>query len=1016
MTVIIGNYILNILKDNYSWNENCGENGSHATSSVSLSVRPVDGFLTYLMTAEGNLPAVIKDGSTVVFSGIVRPYTGTSFEGNYQDNISLEIMDNTETLHQYIYPEPTDGKKDGCIYPQVWKGKTLSEMTTILFELGGQTVSGFSSSELIPYFKLEGEQYLDDVISELLFEFGYDYKWSVDGKAIIFPTFVDDVTIGTISDVRGNYSISRSDDTTDGLKVTWKEYAYLTNVPIFSYSSGNQTFNAGWEAEVGSSMTLSGKLYSGVMHDSHFNPNSTMPSGNLWTWNFPQLNSGSGWASKLGKQYPKIDKDSVLFVKTSADRISVGMFDEIGINLSPTLESYDTEGMRMWVDYSGRFNVAFGTGWTWKITVYGDVGVGIDSEASYNIVGANPETKELKYRLGLKGSKVISDSLVKQLYLRSKYSKITYSFSSLSDYELGAYYTSEGNTIRIISKTKDADGIYTYRGEGCKPYSDVTITVNTEQQGNNRATTAVATSVKTVNSYATSTSKVTAPTEGWSSLIPNLASSSSFLWTKSRSVSDDVDEESVSWSKPVVMAVGVKAVEDKVAVTDDGKSLTTGEDKTPVVVDASQTLEKESITREEIDTQSLMAGELTINNGGIIHSDGYTMGDIDKKDESGAYICSSGFGVSSEGAIEAISGRMRGVVADDLTIVSGAIETINEEQHGTLSYSDTFPTDSSSWLWQPKDVYNTTLTNYASLFGVKRYDGTVVYNGVTTSYGFAVYSSAISNLRLGIYKSEDDVKWYKYDLDTPQTDDIQITVDGAVVLQIGPSYSTWIGASRYALFSGIPTVDKGFKASVTSGTYKGVTLSSDWTVTRGATSFSLSNGATTYKLSNGYIKESSWPSYNFSYVSKPKGVYISDLYPQSTGVSKIGGEGQEFAEITAEKFSGDVNESGTKNSVYGAKFTGTVLLNESNISNGGSYPLKEMVTNYEWITVLADVNYTRGIATFHSSLYSQWTSENTRLVIASDSEYLSIYFCTASSVIVRDKSSAITTLKIIGYK
>ncbi len=986
MKVIIGNYTLDILREGFSWNENCGENGSHVTSSVSCSVRPVDGFLTYLMTAEGNLDAVIKDGDSTLFSGVVRPYTGTSFEGNCQDNIDLEIMDYTESMHIYIYPETTDGQKTGCIYPKLWKGKTLEEVVSALFALAGRIVS-FSSSEALPYFKLEGEQYLDDVISELLYEYGLDYKWSADGTAEIFSTFVDDSSVGTVSDVRGTYSISRSDDTTDGLKVTWKEYEYQSNVPLYSFDSGNQTFNEGWTSQVSSTKVLTGKLYSGAMHDSYFNSGSSMPSGNLWTWNFPDLKSG--WAYKLTGQTDKATLgDYVILVETDQSKITVTLSDEDGVTYSPTLESYDTEGMRMYVDYSGRFDVALGKGWTWRITVRGDIGIATESEASYNIVGANPDTRELKYRLGLKGSPVISESLVKQLYLRSKYSKITYSWQSLTSYTLGGFYTLEGNTIRIISKTKDENGIYTYRAEGCKPYGETTVSVSTEQKANNRTTSSTPTNARLVSAFATSASKVTAPSSGWLSSVPNMATSLDYLWTKTK------DEETDEWSEPTVMAVGVKAVEDKVAVAEDGKSLTKGEEKTPVVVDAAQVIEKETVTREEIDTQSLMAGELIINSGGTIHSEGYAMGDIDKTDESGAYTCSSGFGISSDGAIEAVSGRMRGVVADDLTIVSGAIETVNEAVSGTLTYTEAFP--SLSAKWGAKNIYQKTLDDYSSFLGKTKKEGTVTFNGTATSYGFAVHSGAVVNLRFGIYVTESSVSWHVYDLDSYFDDDIQIVVGGITVLQVGPSYDTWIGATKYALFSGIPAIESSFRATVSGGTYNGMTLVSKmWTLTRGTTAFALTYGETTYSLKNGYLAEANWPSYDFTYVSKPKGVYTADIYPKEAGVSKIGDEANEFASIRA------INIVG--NNVYGAKFN-TVELCHFTATGPTTAPLAYSLNGYQFVTIYAYNQYSSGVYTFPASLWSAWSTEESRLVLSTDSRYVGVYFPSASTIAVANLS------------
>ena len=105
--------------------------------------------------------------------------------------------------------------------------------------------------------------------------------------------------------------------------------------------------------------------------------------------------------------------------------------------------------------------------------------------------------------------------------------------------------------------------------------------------------------------------------------------------------------------------------------------------------------------------------------------------------------------------------------------------------------------------------------------------------------------------------------------------------------------------------------------------------------------------------------------------------------------------------------------------VYGAKFTGEVLWPTSEYSAvgaGSSCTLKYSVLNYEWITILGDTKYTRGVVTFHSSEYSTWSSDAYRLVISSDAEYVSLYFTSTTSIIIRDKSSAVKDIKIIGYK
>ncbi len=108
-----------------------------------------------------------------------------------------------------------------------------------------------------------------------------------------------------------------------------------------------------------------------------------------------------------------------------------------------------------------------------------------------------------------------------------------------------------------------------------------------------------------------------------------------------------------------------------------------------------------------------------------------------------------------------------------------------------------------------------------------------------------------------------------------------------------------------------------------------------------------------------------------------------------------------------------------RGTVYGAKFTGTILYPNSKANSTAysatSYTI-DSVLNYEWITILGGVKYTRAVATFHSSEYSTWCNSNYRLVLSSDAEYISFYFNSPTSIVIKDKSSSITDFKIIGYK
>ena len=94
-------YDLTILSEGFSFNNVCGEAGKHAVSSVNVQVRPFkDGVnvANKIINSDNLIKAEIID-SAALFTGVIRPYLNTSSMNAYAENLLLEIMDNTETMH-----------------------------------------------------------------------------------------------------------------------------------------------------------------------------------------------------------------------------------------------------------------------------------------------------------------------------------------------------------------------------------------------------------------------------------------------------------------------------------------------------------------------------------------------------------------------------------------------------------------------------------------------------------------------------------------------------------------------------------------------------------------------------------------------------------------------------------------------------------------------------------------------------------------------------------------------------
>ena len=485
-------YDLIILSEGFSFNCVCGEAGKHAVSSVNIQVRPFKDSVNIankIINSHGLIKAEIID-SAALFTGVIRPYLNTSSTNAYAENIQLEVMDNTETMHIYVYDPSVDGVVEGRIYPSVKKNILIRDLVEWLFSLCNLSVdvNSITTDETVPYFKLSSGVYVDEVIERFLFEYGYDYKFDNTGKAVIFHTYLDDVSVkGEIKDAINSISLSRSDDTLDGLNVTYKKYAYAANKRILNFYTGNMKFDDwGLFAD-----DLKGKLYSGFMHDKRFNPNSSMPDGNLWNWNFENC-------GVMIDDERKLTASDVLFVDTDISRCKVNLYDENDVDYSLVLDSYDENGCRLWVDYNGRFNVNPDftngwVGWTWRIEVYGNIGYAMSEDFSYSIDGPNPETFRFEY-LMVQSNDTIKENLVKKYYNRQKLSKVTYEFQSLSEYEIGDFYTlidpvsGRSQDVRLISRKKGSDNIYTYRAEGAGKIEDHPVEIKNESKSYSAST------------------------------------------------------------------------------------------------------------------------------------------------------------------------------------------------------------------------------------------------------------------------------------------------------------------------------------------------------------------------------------------------------------------------------------------------------------------------------------------------------------------------------------------------
>ena len=168
-----GNKTVNILKEGYRSGNQVGAKGKHATQTCSLSIRSYEISAMLLQEEAPLIRAELKDGATIIFQGVVRPYQSVSAKNNTENLFSLQLMDDTEVLKNTSIDEPEDylGKTLAWCINHLYGVARLPEVLVLPPEL---------STIDVPYFSMDPNKYpkVSDQIEAMLWEYGYDYKFS----------------------------------------------------------------------------------------------------------------------------------------------------------------------------------------------------------------------------------------------------------------------------------------------------------------------------------------------------------------------------------------------------------------------------------------------------------------------------------------------------------------------------------------------------------------------------------------------------------------------------------------------------------------------------------------------------------------------------------------------------------------------------------------------------------------------------------------------------------------------
>ena len=455
-----GDKTYTILRNGWVLPQTVGAKGKHATQSLNLSIKSAEAFAYFMTETQKNIRAEVKKDDATIFSGIVRPYLTTSASGVREDAVSMEILDYTELLHYYVTAD------------EVISNKTLDALIDDFFSRAGissvsRTYPSAFSSDNTYYVALTEGDYLDTILSTILYERGYDYRFTATGCEF-FETTTESAPTETITDIRGTLSVQREDDWNEGISVTYPKAKEDFGITIYKHSRKETE-----PAKVGGTGTGEfpwGTTYynaKGLYYDSAQHKDETTPQ------------DGHAYVS-WDVLYNESTKTNIKLIGLDQIQISAWMDDEDGVTLTTNLSDVTFSGGRLWLKYSGNFDQHTALGfydwtWVWNVEVKAHVTYLLDDSVEIaSIDGQRPQTKEsLSYTF----TEAKAQAYVQREFKRQKTSSFTYTFSSLTAYSAGKFYqlqdgvTGINQVVRILSCSQGADGIYTIKAESASTMS-----------------------------------------------------------------------------------------------------------------------------------------------------------------------------------------------------------------------------------------------------------------------------------------------------------------------------------------------------------------------------------------------------------------------------------------------------------------------------------------------------------------------------------------------------------------
>jgi hypothetical protein len=257
-------YTTDFFIDSFQYTEVYYNNLKPADNSCRITVPFSESLADDLkLKIDKDIKAQIKNNDgTNFFTGYVRKTV--SFEkGQRHQPIALEIVSPSYLLKKEL--------SEGIML----KNNSVSNIVTeLLSKVGFSNNSSLVISYIVPFFLAEAGENLYDIVTQLLFEFGYTFSFDADGNVVIYDLFNQPAGT-TITQHFNGYTIIGSltqdvkENTYNNITVKWSTAQYYTNLLLYENTEGrNAAHPDGCQLRVNPNAYLFGNEWNILEYDS----------------------------------------------------------------------------------------------------------------------------------------------------------------------------------------------------------------------------------------------------------------------------------------------------------------------------------------------------------------------------------------------------------------------------------------------------------------------------------------------------------------------------------------------------------------------------------------------------------------------------------------------------------------------------------------------------------------------------------------------------------------------------